>query len=232
MQGKLLRVLQEREVVRVGSRKSIPVDFRLVAATNIDLHKAVAAGTFRPDLYYRLSVMSFDVPPLRERPADIPPLAEHFLELYSQRLSVTLPHLERDTVQALVQYSWPGNIRELENVMHAAALTASNGRIAPADLRFSRMVIPAADAGDSADAWTDLSRTLDRLLEAKELNIQQRVEELLVRRGLCAGRRQPGARGGTAGHLAQCGAHAAAPRRPAGRALSRRRLQRHGQRFS
>jgi sigma-54-specific transcriptional regulator len=182
VQGKLLRVLQEREVVRVGSRKSIPVDFRLIAATNIDLHKAVAAGTFRPDLFYRLSVMSFDVPPLRERTQDIAPLAEYFLALYSQRLSVTQPRLEADTLQALAVYSWPGNIRELENVMHAAVLTAKNGRIGPDDLRFSRLAIPAPGGDASGDAWSDLSRVLDRLLEARETGIQQRVADLLVRR--------------------------------------------------
>jgi sigma-54-specific transcriptional regulator len=181
VQGKLLRVLQEREVVRVGSRKSVAVDFRLIAATNIDLQKAVTAGTFRADLYYRLSVMSFEVPPLRERPADIAPLADYFLEQYSQRLSVARPRLEREALEALVQYAWPGNIRELENVMHAAVLIAKNGRIVPEDLRFSRLPLPR-DGAETADAWADLARVVDRLLESREPDLQQRVEDLLIRR--------------------------------------------------
>ncbi len=181
LQGKLLRVLQEREVVRVGSRKSIRVDFRLVAATNVNLERAVAAGTFRRDLYYRLSVMSFDVPLLRERPADILPLAEHFLGLYSRRLTVPTPRLAESTQQALLRYAWPGNIRELENVMHAAVLTAEQATIQPEDLRFSSLAIPATDSGD-ADPWSDIRRSLDRLFETEARGIYDRLEELTVRR--------------------------------------------------
>jgi sigma-54-specific transcriptional regulator len=180
VQGKLLRVLQEREVVRVGSRKSIPVDFRLVAATNINLEKAVAAGTFRRDLYYRLSVMSFNVPLLRNRPADILPLAEHFLGLFSRRLAVPTPRLADATEQALLRYAWPGNIRELENVMHAAVLTAENALIKPGDLRFSSLEFPAADAGDG-DPWNDIGRALDRLFETGTSGVHVRLEALLAR---------------------------------------------------
>ena len=180
LQGKLLRVLQEREVVRVGSRKSIAVDFRLVAATNINLERAVAAGTFRRDLYYRLSVMSFDVPLLRERPADILPLAGHFLELYSRRLNVQQPRLDPATEQALLRYAWPGNIRELENVIHAAVLTAEQATIRPEDLRFSTLTAASAPAAESADAWTNLTRALDRLFESRAPHIHTRVEELTV----------------------------------------------------
>jgi sigma-54 dependent transcriptional regulator len=181
VQGKLLRVLQEREVVRVGSRKSIPVDFRLVAATNINLEKAVAAGTFRRDLYYRLSVMSFHVPLLRERPADILPLAEHFLGLYSRRLAVPTPRLAASTGQALLRYAWPGNIRELENIMHAAVLTAEHALIKPEDLRFSSLPGSAPEAGNG-DPWHDITRALDRLFDTGVRGIHEKLEELAVRR--------------------------------------------------
>ncbi len=157
------------------------MDFRLVAATNINLEKAVAAGTFRRDLYYRLSVMSFAVPLLRERPADILPLAEHFLGLYSRRLTVPTPRLADNTEQALLRYAWPGNIRELENVMHAAVLTAEHALIRPEDLRFSSLAAPAADSGDG-DPWSDITRTLDRLFETDAPAIHDRLEELVVRR--------------------------------------------------
>jgi sigma-54-specific transcriptional regulator len=181
VQGKLLRVLQEREVVRVGSRRSIRLDFRLVAATNIDLQKAVAAGTFRRDLYYRLSVMSFNVPTLHQRPADILPLATHFLELYSRRLTVARPQLTAAAEEALLRYSWPGNIRELENVMHAAVLMAGDSRIDASDLRFSPFAEGPPPAGD-ADAWSLLTRAIDQLLASGEPGLHQRLEELIVRR--------------------------------------------------
>jgi sigma-54-specific transcriptional regulator len=157
------------------------VDFRLVAATNINLEKAVAAGTFRRDLYYRLSVMSFHVPLLRERPADILPLAEHFLGLYSRRLAVPTPRLAASTGQALLRYAWPGNIRELENIMHAAVLTAEHALIKPEDLRFSSLPGSAPEAGNG-DPWHDITRALDRLFDTGVRGIHEKLEELAVRR--------------------------------------------------
>jgi transcriptional regulator with PAS, ATPase and Fis domain len=189
VQGKLLRVLQEREVVRVGSRRSIKVDFRLIAATNIDLQKAVAAGTFRRDLYYRLSVMAFNVPTLHERPADILPLAVHFLDLYSRRLAVASPTLSQEAEQALLRHAWPGNIRELENVMHAAVLTAADPVIGPADLRFSPQgPAESASFGGGEDAWSQLERALDRVLDSGEAGIHKRLEDALVQRAFARGR--------------------------------------------
>jgi sigma-54-specific transcriptional regulator len=134
LQVKLLRVLQEREVVRLGSRTPIPIDVRLVAATNVDLGAAVRAGRFREDLFFRLNVASLTVPPLRERPGDILPLTEHFLRVHGQRCGVDDPTLSAEAVQKLLDHSWPGNVRELENVLHRAVLTSRNGLIEPADL--------------------------------------------------------------------------------------------------
>jgi sigma-54-specific transcriptional regulator len=148
LQVKLLRVLQEREVVRVGARKPIPLDVRLLAATNLDLEQSVAAGRFRLDLFYRLNVVRLDVPPLSARPGDILPLAEHFLRMYSERLQARVPLLPPETRRALERYAWPGNIRELENVVHAGLLTARDGVIRPDNLRFSTAAIaPSAAAG-------------------------------------------------------------------------------------
>jgi len=134
LQVKLLRVLQEREVVRIGSRTPIPIDVRLVAATNVDLGAAVRAGRFREDLFFRLNVASLTVPPLRDRPGDILPLTEHFLRVHGQRCGVDDPTLSADAVQRLLDHSWQGNVRELENVLHRAVLTSRNGLIEPADL--------------------------------------------------------------------------------------------------
>ncbi len=129
IQVKLLRVLQEREVVRLGSRKSIPIDVRVLAATNVQLEKAINAGHFREDLYYRLDVVSLELSPLRERPGDILPLTRHFIEAYSQRLGYGPVTISREAEHKLKNYSWPGNIRELENVIHHTLLICRNGVI-------------------------------------------------------------------------------------------------------
>jgi len=134
MQVKLLRVLQEREVVRLGGRKPIPIDVRLIAATNVDLAEAVRAGRFREDLFYRLQVVTLPLKPLRERAGDILPLTRHFLQMYAQRLHVADPVVTPEADQALLAYPWPGNIRELENVIHRALLVCQQGVITAADL--------------------------------------------------------------------------------------------------
>jgi len=135
LQGKLLRVLQENEVTRLGSRKSTPVDVRVVSASNVDLGAAVAAGNFRLDLFYRLNIVPIRLPALRERPADIQALADHFIGVYSKRLKRGQPGLRQDALDKLRQYAWPGNIRELENVIHFSLLIASEREIRPEHLR-------------------------------------------------------------------------------------------------
>lgn len=138
-QVKLLRVLQEREVVRVGSRRSIPINVRLVAATNVNLLEAVAAGRFREDLYFRLSVAELELSALRNRPGDILPLARHFLTIYSQKLGGVKVRLSEATEATLMAHPWPGNIRELENVIHHAVLVCQGNMVEPAHLHLSRM---------------------------------------------------------------------------------------------
>lgn len=135
LQVKLLRVLQEKEVVRIGSRKPIPVDVRLVAATNVDLDYAVSAGHFRRDLLYRINIAHVKLPPLRDRPGDVLPLAEHFLKNYSQRMGYKRPQFSAEAIDLLLHYSWPGNIRELENVVHFALLVASSDIIDASHLK-------------------------------------------------------------------------------------------------
>ncbi|MGC4067798.1 MAG: sigma-54 dependent transcriptional regulator [Polyangiaceae bacterium] len=134
MQVKLLRALQESEFERVGGIKTIRVDVRLVAATNSDLRKEIEQGTFRDDLYYRLNVIPIRLPSLRERVEDIPLLAEHFLHKFNLRLNKKLAGFAEDTTDVLVRYPWPGNIRELENVVERAVLFADGARIEIADL--------------------------------------------------------------------------------------------------
>ena len=117
LQGKLLRVLQESAIERLGSNRQIDIDLRVIAASNRDPMQAVSEGRLREDLYYRLNVLRVDVPPLRERGEDIPMLAEHFLTRHAARLNRPVPALDSTTLDALRAYAWPGNVRELENLM-------------------------------------------------------------------------------------------------------------------
>lgn len=117
IQSKILRVLEQREIQRVGGNKVIPIDARIIAATNINLKKAVREGKFRQDLYYRLNVIPVVVPPLRERKEDISLLVEHFLRLYNREFSKNIRGIAEDALQMMMQYDWPGNVRELRNVI-------------------------------------------------------------------------------------------------------------------
>ena len=129
MQSKLLRVLQEKEFRQVGGVENIKVDVRIVAATNINLREAVKKGDFREDLYYRLSVITLSLPPLRERKEDIPLLAEHFISQFCAENTSEFCSLNQDALRALIEYDWPGNVRELENVMERSVILAPEDRI-------------------------------------------------------------------------------------------------------
>ncbi len=133
LQAKLLRVLQEREVERVGGKKSVALDIRVLATSNRDMAAEVTAGHFREDLYYRLNVFPLEIPALRERPGDILPLARHFLQSHGERLRRQAV-LDADAEQLLVTHSWPGNVRELENTMQRALILASGAAITASTL--------------------------------------------------------------------------------------------------
>ena len=133
-QAKLLRVLQEREFERVGGTRPIQVDVRLIAATNRDLEAAIASGTFREDLYYRLNVVSVAMPPLRERREDIALLARHFVAKHGKRARRRLAGLSPEAMVCLEAYDWPGNMRELENALERAVVLGSTELIVPGDL--------------------------------------------------------------------------------------------------
>jgi two-component system response regulator AtoC len=143
MQVKLLRALQESEFERVGGIKTIRVDVRLVAATNRDLKKLIATGVFREDLFYRLNVVPIRLPALRERPGDIPLLVEHFLTKFNERLRKKVEGVEPDATDVLVKYPWPGNIRELENVIERAVLFCDASKLHATDLPPDVRGIPA-----------------------------------------------------------------------------------------
>lgn len=140
MQVRLLRFLENRKIRRIGDTREIAVDCRVVAATNADLIQDVAEGTFREDLYYRLRVVTLNVPPLRERKEDIPLLAEHFVASFCKAQGMPLVVLPPATMEFIVNYPWPGNIRELKNAIEAGIVLSQGGELTPADLQ----VAPAA----------------------------------------------------------------------------------------
>ena len=149
LQVKLLRVLQEREITRVGSRKAIKVDVRVIAATHVDLMQAIRERRFREDLYYRLNIAIVPLPPLRQRRQDIPVLADHFLSLYARRLGRPVRRLAPETLARLMAYPWPGNIRELENTLHNAVLLSKEEEIGPAQLRLTTLNNEPSAVGDN-----------------------------------------------------------------------------------
>jgi two-component system response regulator PilR (NtrC family) len=134
MQVKLLRALQERVIRKVGSNEDVKVDVRVIAATNRDLEAAVAQGTFREDLYYRLNVILIKTPPLRDRKSDVPMLAEHFLKKICAKYKKSLEGFEPDVLQALQNYAWPGNVRELENTIERTVTLESGKLVSKASL--------------------------------------------------------------------------------------------------
>ena len=134
LQVKLLRVLQEREITRLGSNQSIPVDLRLITATNADLQLKVKEKSFREDFYFRLNVITIHLPPLRERKSDIPLLADLFIKKYNQREMKQVQSLSKDALNLLVRYDYPGNIRELENIIVRAVILTRGHVLTPADL--------------------------------------------------------------------------------------------------
>ncbi|MFZ6049899.1 sigma-54 interaction domain-containing protein [Pseudomonas sp. CR3202] len=183
MQVKLLRVLQEREVVRLGSRTPIPIDVRLVAATNVNLADAVIAGHFREDLFYRLHVANINLPPLRDRKGDILPLAEFFLGEHCRRLGYTPASLSADAERKLLAHSWPGNIRELENAIHHALLVCRNRQVQPGDLNLVELRLVAArqDLPLQSARPTDLQTALQALFEQNGPDLYERIEEQVFR---------------------------------------------------
>ena len=147
-QSKLLGVLQDRQIQRVGGTAWIPVDIRVIAASNRDLRAEVEAGRFREDLYYRLNVLSVNLPPLRERTEDIVPLAAHFIRVFNRTLGRSVTSISPSAMASLTNYSWPGNIRELENVIERAILL-SKGSVLELDDVLGPAPRPAATAAEA-----------------------------------------------------------------------------------
>lgn len=152
MQVRLLRAIQEREVQRVGSNQTLSVDVRLIAATHRDLAEEVSAGRFRQDLYYRLNVVTIDMPPLRHRREDIPQLARYFLQRYAERNRKAVQGFTPQAMDLLIHYAWPGNIRELENAVERAVVLLTGEYISERELPLAITGTPVADAPHGDDS--------------------------------------------------------------------------------
>jgi DNA-binding NtrC family response regulator len=181
VQAKLLRALQEREIRRLGGRESLPIDVRIIAATNRDLEGAVARAEFREDLYYRLNVIHVHLPPLRARLEDIPLLAQHFLSRYSRELERPVGGIAPDTLDTLSAHSWPGNVRELENTIKQALMTCRGYLIMVEDLRLNERPSVLARETPQRDP---LDEGLEQVLLTHAGHAYHRVEERLIRKAL------------------------------------------------
>ena len=178
LQPKLLRVLQEQEFERLGSNRTIRVDVRIVAATNQNLHQMVRERRFRADLFYRLSVFPIALPPLRERPEDIPLLVQHFVRKFASRMNKEVGHIPEGAMEFLQQQDWPGNIRELQNFIERAVIVSSG----------SNLELPVAEFGPAANAGKAMGvkpTLIDILAEAQRDHV---LEALRQSGGVIAGR--------------------------------------------
>jgi DNA-binding NtrC family response regulator len=186
MQVKLLRAIQESEFERVGGLKTIKVDVRLITATNRDLEQEVQRGNFREDLFYRLNVVPLQIPPLRKRTGDIPLLVTHIIKKFNERLKKSITGISDEALAALETHSWPGNIRELENVLERTILFCKGDRIERSDLQLaSAAQEPASQSqpvpvgvGDDEDEGGELSGSLKEVVRAETARVER---ELIVK---------------------------------------------------
>jgi transcriptional regulator with GAF, ATPase, and Fis domain len=173
LQAKLLRVLEDGEVTPVGATQSRRVDVRVLAATNADLAAKIATGEFRQDLYFRLARYAVETPPLRERPEDLAVLAAHFLQLFASEMGRTAPQLTPEALALLEAYSFPGNVRELKNVIERALILSGGKAIRPEHLQLLAST-PRPEGAKAAPSFTDLPLNLE---EAEQALIQRALQQ-------------------------------------------------------
>jgi DNA-binding NtrC family response regulator len=197
LQVKLLRVLQEREIERVGGTRTIKIDVRIIAATNTDLRQSVSAQTFREDLFYRLHVVSLTVPPLRSRRDDVPLLVDHFVRRYGREFNKPITGVTAEATDALLKYPWPGNVRELQNVVERAVALGEGPQIGVEDLPLDVVLVrprpgqprPEADQSPLLQATDDFERQLVlRALEQTRWNYTEAARRLGVHRNTLKGK--------------------------------------------
>ncbi|MFO7769112.1 MAG: sigma 54-interacting transcriptional regulator, partial [bacterium] len=176
-QTKLLRVIETGEFHRVGGTTSVRVDVRLLAATNKDLSKEIEEGSFREDLYYRINVVSLEMPPLKERPEDIPVLAKAFLERFAEKFEKPVKGIREEVMERFMAYEWPGNVRELQNVMQRAVVLEHSGQIGLG-------AVPDEIAGASGEPAVNLDMLDGEGLSKALKRIKARYEKTLIQQAL------------------------------------------------
>ncbi|MEO1099779.1 MAG: sigma-54 dependent transcriptional regulator [Bacteroidota bacterium] len=181
LQSKLLTAIQNREVTRIGSNKSVPVDIRLVSATNMHVHEMVNEGSFRQDLLYRINTVEINLPPLRERLEDIPLLATHFLDKYSKKYRKEIHGLSEEATMTLRKYPWPGNIRELQHAIERAIIMSDNPKLEPDDFFFlsqSKSVSSAENYSDNLNLDEVEKSLIQKAINIHDGNISKAANEL------------------------------------------------------
>ena len=183
-QSKILRVLQEKELRRLGGRDAIKVDVRIIAATNKDIEKEIKKGTFREDLYYRLNVIRIELPPLRDRKEDIPELVEYFISKYNQEFGKRIKEIDNIAIKALIEYHWPGNIRQLESVIEKAVLMCDSNLITLKDIKSELKMsqpsnILSIDIPDEGINFEELEKELLKKAMIKANNVAAKAARLL-----------------------------------------------------
>ncbi len=180
MQIDLLRVLEDRVFYRVGGLQPIDVDFRVVAATNRDIETEIKTGRFREDLYYRLNVVAFKMPPLRKRKEDIPLLAEHFLQRFTRETNKSIDRIDRGALDEMMLHEWPGNVRELENAIERAVVVGKSRHVQAGDLPFVMSDICLEPSGESLQAMEKAH--IANILEANQWNVARSAKILKIDR--------------------------------------------------
>jgi len=182
LQPKLLRAIQEREIERVGGTRSVKVDVRFVAATNVDLRQAVAARQFREDLFYRLNVVPIAVPPLRERREDIGTLARHFLAKYAKQFGKPVTEISTGALELLEQYQWPGNVRELENIIERSVALTADAVIQLDDIPLDLALAPGRTTWDDRLTFREARQEFERQLILRALDRAEGNQTVAARR--------------------------------------------------
>jgi DNA-binding NtrC family response regulator len=178
LQAKLLTVIQNYEITRLGSNEAIPVDIRLISATNADLKKMIGQGAFRKDLYYRLNTIQIEIPPLRAREGDIQLLAQHFLKIYSRRYEKDVNGIDKKVLKRMISYSWPGNVREIQHVIEKAVILCEGNTIGEGDITLSLATTEKPTGGSGRTLAEIEKEAIQEALKNNEENIYKTAKEL------------------------------------------------------